>query len=51
MPKPDTHKGLAMLAAVVLAAPTVVWPMLLAVPASVARIGLTLRTVPHAVAG
>lgn len=36
----------AMLAAVGLAAPTVVWPMALAIPASLARIGLTLHTVP-----
>jgi hypothetical protein len=37
-----------MLAGVLLVAPTVVWPMLVAVPASLARIGLTLRFLPAA---
>lgn len=37
---------LTMLAAVILVAPTVVWPMLVAVPVSLARIGLTLRSLP-----
>ncbi|HEU5470627.1 MAG TPA: hypothetical protein VFV67_08235 [Actinophytocola sp.] len=36
----------AALAAVALAAPVWVWPMALAVPASLARIGLTLRSLP-----
>jgi len=38
----------AMLAAVLLVAPTLVWPMLVAVPVSLARIGLTLRSLPGA---
>lgn len=37
----------AMLAAVLLAAPTLVWPMALAVPASLARIGLSLYRLPQ----
>jgi hypothetical protein len=37
---------LTMLAAAVLVAPTMVWPMLVAVPVSLARIGLTLRSLP-----
>lgn len=37
----------AMLAAVVLAAPTLVWPMALAIPASLARIAFTARSVPR----
>lgn len=37
----------AMLTAVVLAAPTLVWPMVLAIPASLARIGFTARSVPR----
>jgi hypothetical protein len=37
---------LTMLAAVVLVAPTMVWPMLVAVPVSLARIGLTLQSLP-----
>jgi hypothetical protein len=37
-----------MLATVLLLAPTPVWPMLLAIPASLARIGLTLRSLPTA---
>lgn len=36
----------AMLAAAILLAPTLVWPMAVAIPASLARIGLTLRTLP-----
>jgi hypothetical protein len=36
------------LATVLLLAPTLVWPMLLAVPVSLARIGLTLRSLPTA---
>jgi hypothetical protein len=40
-----------MLAAVLLVAPTLAWPMVLAIPASLARIGLTLRLVPRAFAG
>lgn len=39
---------LAMVAAVLLVAPTLVWPMFMAVPASLARIGLTLRSLPRA---
>jgi hypothetical protein len=34
----------AMLAGAILLAPTLVWPMAVAMPASLARIGLTLRT-------
>jgi hypothetical protein len=37
---------LTMLAAVILVAPTMVWPMLVAVPVSLARIGVTLRSLP-----
>jgi hypothetical protein len=37
----------AMLGAVVLAAPVLVWPMAVAIPASVARFGLTVRALPH----
>jgi hypothetical protein len=37
----------AMLAAVLLAAPVLVWPMALAIPASLTRIGLTARALPH----
>jgi hypothetical protein len=37
----------AMLTAALLAAPTPVWPMLAAVPASLARIGFTLRALPE----
>ncbi|HEV8559614.1 MAG TPA: permease prefix domain 1-containing protein [Actinophytocola sp.] len=40
----------AVLAAVLLAAPTLVWPMALAIPASLARIGLTARTFPRLLA-
>ncbi len=36
----------AMLAAVALVAPVLTWPMALAVPASLARIVLSVRTVP-----
>lgn len=36
----------AMLAGAILLAPTLVWPMAVAIPASLARIGLTLRTLP-----
>jgi hypothetical protein len=39
-----------MLATVVLAAPVPVWPMLVAIPVSLARIGFTLRSLPHAFA-
>jgi hypothetical protein len=35
-----------MVAAVLLVAPALVWPMLAAIPASLARIGLTLRVLP-----
>ncbi|WP_319462776.1 hypothetical protein [Micromonospora sp. RTP1Z1] len=38
----------AMVAAVLLVTPTLVWPMLVAVPVSLARIGLTLRSLPRA---
>jgi hypothetical protein len=38
---------LALLAAVLLVAPTLVWPMALAIPASLTRIGLTTRTLPQ----
>jgi hypothetical protein len=41
---------LAMLAAVLLAAPAFVWPMALAIPASLARVGITLRRLPSTVA-
>ncbi|MGH3757679.1 permease prefix domain 1-containing protein [Actinophytocola sp.] len=37
----------AMLAAVLLAAPAWVWPMTIAIPASLVRIGLTARALPH----
>jgi hypothetical protein len=40
----------AMLATVLLLAPALVWPMLAAIPASLARIGLTLRPLPRALA-
>ncbi|MGH8826901.1 MAG: permease prefix domain 1-containing protein [Jiangellaceae bacterium] len=40
----------AMLAAVALAATALVWPMALAVTASLARIGLTLRVLPRVLA-
>lgn len=36
-----------MIAAVLLAAPTLVWPMAVAIPASLARIGLTVRRLPR----
>jgi hypothetical protein len=39
-----------MLATITLAAPALVWPMLAAIPVSLARITLTLRSLPHAVA-
>jgi hypothetical protein len=39
-----------MLATVVLIAPTLVWPMMVAVPVSLARIGLTVRSLPRALA-
>lgn len=38
----------AMMAAVLLVAPTLVWPMLVAVPASLVRIGLILQSLPTA---
>jgi hypothetical protein len=37
----------AMLAAVLVAAPAFVWPMALAVPASVTRIAMTLHRIPR----
>jgi hypothetical protein len=37
----------AMLAAVLIAAPVLVWPMVVAIPASLARIGLTVRFLPR----
>ena len=40
----------AALSAVLLAAPTLVWPMALAIPASLTRIGLTARALPHLLA-
>jgi hypothetical protein len=40
-----------MLAAVALAAPALVWPMVVAIPVSLARIMLTLRALPAARAG
>lgn len=40
----------AMLAAVWLAAPAVTWPMALAIPASLARIGFTVRSLPRVLA-
>ena len=40
----------ALLTAVLLAAPALVWPMALAIPASLTRIGLTARTLPHLLA-
>jgi hypothetical protein len=40
----------AMLTTVTLTAPTLVWPMAIAIPASLARIGWTLRTLPAALA-
>lgn len=40
---------LTMLAAVLLAAPALAWPMALAIPASLARIGITLQRIPRAV--
>jgi hypothetical protein len=39
-----------MVAAVLLAAPTLAWPLLAAIPASLVRIGLTLRVLPAPVA-
>jgi hypothetical protein len=40
-----------VLVAVLFLAPALVWPMLAAVPASLARIGLTLRFLPRVLAG
>jgi hypothetical protein len=40
-----------MLAAVALVATALVWPMLIAVPASLARIALTMRTLPRRTTG
>jgi hypothetical protein len=40
-----------MLAAVMFAAPVLVWPMAVAIPASLARIALTLRALPPVVVG
>jgi hypothetical protein len=40
----------AMLAAVVIVAPTIAWPLLAAIPASLTRIALTLRSLPTALA-
>jgi hypothetical protein len=39
-----------MLTAVLLAAPVCVWPMLAAIPLSLARITFTLRSLPRALA-
>ena len=39
-----------MLAAVALLAPTLVWPMAAAIPASLARNSLTLRSLPRTLA-
>jgi len=36
-----------MIAAVVALAPHLVWPMGIAIPASLARIGLTIQTLPR----
>lgn len=41
---------LGMLASVATAAPTVTWPMALAIPASLARTALTARNLPHLLA-
>lgn len=41
---------LALVVAVLLAAPALVWPMALAIPASLTRIGLTVRALPHLLA-
>jgi hypothetical protein len=41
---------ITMLAAVLNLAPTLAWPMVVAIPASVIRIGLTLQTLPRAFA-
>lgn len=38
-------------AVALLAAPTLVWPMAFAIPASIIRLGLTARTVPRLLAG
>jgi hypothetical protein len=38
---------MAMVAVVLLAAPTLVWPMAIAIPVSLARIGFTARSVPR----
>jgi hypothetical protein len=40
-----------MLAAFALAAPALVWPLAVAVPASLTRIGLTVRSLPRVLAG
>jgi hypothetical protein len=42
---------IAAVAVVLLAAPTLVWPMALAIPASLTRVGLTIRAVPRLLAG
>ena len=42
-----TLLDLSMLAAIAVAAPTMTWPMALAVPASLARITLTVHNLPH----
>lgn len=41
----------AMLATAAAVAPTLVWPMAIAIPASIARIGLVLRSLPKALTG
>lgn len=40
----------AVLAAVLIAAPALVWPMAVAIPASLARIAFTVRSLPHVLA-
>ena len=40
-----------MVAAALLAAPALVWPMAVAIPASLTRIGLTVRALPHTLPG
>lgn len=41
----------SVVAAVLLAAPALVWPMAIAIPASIIRLGLTTRAVPRLLAG
>jgi hypothetical protein len=40
----------AMIAAIAMTAPALSWPMALAIPASIVRIGLAVRTVPRILA-